>query len=65
MSVREIETDYLIVGGGASAMAYVDALLEVSPSSNASWSIVVTLPGGTGWTHTRSSVCTSRRPTTA
>ncbi|MCO8128579.1 hypothetical protein NHL50_15315 [Acidimicrobiia bacterium EGI L10123] len=29
--MRMIETDYLIVGGGASAMAYVDALVEAAP----------------------------------
>lgn len=29
--MRRIETDYLVVGGGASAMAYVDALVAVSP----------------------------------
>jgi hypothetical protein len=30
--VREIETDYLVVGAGASAMAFVDALLAGSPA---------------------------------
>jgi NAD(P)-binding Rossmann-like domain len=30
MIVREIETDYLVVGAGASAMAFVDALLMTS-----------------------------------
>lgn len=29
--MRRIETDYLVVGGGASAMAFVDALLAASP----------------------------------
>lgn len=31
MSIRRIETDYLVIGGGASAMAFVDALVEVAP----------------------------------
>ena len=29
--MRRVETDYLIVGGGASAMAFADALVEVAP----------------------------------
>ena len=28
--MREIDTDYLVVGGGASAMAFTDALLAAS-----------------------------------
>lgn len=31
VAVRRIETDYLVVGGGASAMAYVDALVVAVP----------------------------------
>jgi hypothetical protein len=31
--VREIRTDYLVVGAGASAMAFVDALLSGSPDA--------------------------------
>ena len=31
--VREIQTDYLVVGAGASAMAFVDALLSGSPEA--------------------------------
>jgi len=29
--VQEIETDHLVIGAGASAMAYVDALVDASP----------------------------------
>jgi NAD(P)-binding Rossmann-like domain len=31
--VRELDTDYLVVGAGASAMAFVDALLSESPDA--------------------------------
>jgi hypothetical protein len=32
-TVRELQTDYLVVGAGASAMAFVDALLSESPDA--------------------------------
>lgn len=32
--VRQIETDYLVVGAGASAMAFVDALLDTNPDAD-------------------------------
>jgi len=64
MGMNEIDTDYLVVGAGATAMAFVDTLLT---ESDARIAMVDRRhrPGDTGTTPTRSCVCTSRRQPTA
>ena len=63
MADRKLETDYLVIRGGAAAMAFVDTLLDETDHR-----IVIVdqhdIPAGTGTTHTRSSPCISRRPIT-
>ena len=59
-----IEADYLVIGAGATAMAFVDTLV----SETAATVVVVDRnhrPAGTGPPPTRSCGCTNRRPTTA
>jgi cation diffusion facilitator CzcD-associated flavoprotein CzcO len=62
--VREIETDYLVVGAGAAGMAFVDALIAACDAD------VVLVdrrhrPVVTGMTRIRSCACTARRRCTA
>ena len=59
-----IEADYLVIGAGATAMAFVDTLVEETAAS-----VVVVdrnhALAGTGPPPTPSFGCTNRRPTTA
>ena len=54
-----LQTDYLIIGGGASAMGFLDAMFH---HSQATFTIVDRndAPGGTGTMATPSSACISR-----
>ncbi|WP_373065135.1 hypothetical protein [Gemmatimonas sp.] len=59
MRNQELETGYLVVGTGAVAMAFVDALRT---HSEATVTIAATRRAGTGSTPTRMCVCISRLP---
>ena len=60
---RTIEADYLVIGAGATAMAFVDTLVSETTAS-----VVVVdrnhQPGGHWTTAYPSFDCTNRRPTT-
>ena len=59
-----LETDYLVIGGGATAMAFVDTLLDETDAPDRDGRPAMTIPVAIGTTHTPSSAFTSRRPTT-
>ena len=63
LSVR-IETDYLVIGAGASGLAFADALVA---EADVDVTLVDRRPAwaATGWTRIRSSACTARPRTTA
>ena len=65
MDTNPIETDYLVVGAGATAMAFVDTLLSEYLTRRSSWWIGTTGPAATGTTPTLSSGCTNLPPSTA
>ena len=59
-----LEADYLVVGAGATGMAFTDALIDHADVTW-SWSTVGTGWVGIGWTRTRSSASIRRRRSTA
>ena len=60
-----IETDYLVIGGGGSAMAFVDTLLSEAPDAQVLMVDATIGPAATGTMRIPSCGCTSRRRGTA
>ena len=59
-----IETDYLVVGGGAAGMAFADSLDRGMRGRRRHWWNDVTARADTGTAPTRSCACINRQPST-
>jgi hypothetical protein len=65
MATIPIEADYLVIGAGATAMAFVDTLLSENTDATAVMVDRQHRPAGTGTTPTPLCACTSLRSITA